>query len=173
MTDMRLRNKHSAKDTQELSHKATAAGAQGITDFSKVGCQGKRPGNFQRDLMRRMLRGCEAPPVYWAQVTGADPSKGQKKTQIWLPFLLIHEVMALLLGDEEKVSEFAQLPANLSGLTQMKEQWCRKRHTPPESTIGIGLHGDGVPIQKTARNSRLQLECLSSSTSREISTSTG
>ena len=151
IVDMYMRNKHSAKDTQVLAKKATAAGAQGINDFSNVGCEAKWPGNFQRDLMRKMLRGCEAPPVYWAQVTGADPSKGEKKTNIWLPFLLIHELMSLLLGDERHVTSLAQLPANVPGLKQMKDQWCRQHRTPPEATIGIGLHGDGVPIQRSGK----------------------
>eukprot|EP00974_Lingulodinium_polyedra_P095272 9231379-Lingulodinium_polyedra.AAC.1 len=76
--------------------------------------------------MRRMLKGCSAPPVYWAQVPGANPSTGEEQTQIWLPFLLMHEVMAMLLGGGHEVGAMATLPANVPGLQRLKEDWCRK-----------------------------------------------
>ena len=144
-----LRNKHSAKDTQVMSSKATSAGAKGVEDFAAAGKGGKHPKNFQRDLKRTMLKGSKAPTLYWAEVPGWV---GNKKVLICLPFLLVHEVLAMLVACGNNLRDMAQLPSQVPGLKHMMNTWCTKQRTPPEATIGIGLHGDGVPTQKSGKS---------------------
>ena len=52
---------------------AQEAGAKGAEDLARPA----RPGNAQRSMMRALLRGCKAPPLYWAKVPCHNPSTGE------------------------------------------------------------------------------------------------
>ena len=68
-----LLNKESAVNIKEQVQLAQEAGAKGAEDLARPA----RPGNAQRSMMRALLRGCKAPPLYWAKVPCHNPSTGE------------------------------------------------------------------------------------------------
>ena len=58
----------------------------------------------------------------------------------------------MLVAGGHSVSTLGLLPSGVPGLQKVKEKFCAKLRTPPEATVGIGLHGDGVPMQKNGKS---------------------
>ena len=153
-----LRNRHSAAATQVLAEKATKAGASGVEDLAGAGASGRHPKNAQRDIMRKLLKHSNCPPVYWAKVPVKNTGPGTGKIYDWIPFLLIFEVMAMILGKPGcSLASFATLPPTLPGLRDKKNRWCAKMKLDPEVTVPLGVHGDGVPHQSNGST----IECFS------------
>ena len=125
---MFLRNRVSGFTTQQLAHKATKAGASGVDAFAKAGTSGRHRGNISRDLLRKMLRGCRLPLLYWALIPMRDPKTEQNNVLTWMPFLLVHEVLAALwdvLGDalyEPSPTVEKNLKASCKSISISK--WC-------------------------------------------------
>ena len=82
------------------------------------------------------------------------------KEMAWIPFLLVHEILALLISKSKgMIAELCTLPRG-SGQAKAHEQLCREHpHLDPKRTIPLGLHGDGAPHQKKKQFRRgLQLQ---------------
>ena len=141
---MFLRNRVSGFTTQQLAHKATKAGASGVDAFAKAGTSGRHRGNISRDLLRKMLRGCRLPLLYWALIPMRDPKTEQNNVLTWMPFLLVHEVLAALwdvLGDalyepSPTVEKNLKASCKANGIDFNKQV-----------VLPLGVHGDGVPNQ--------------------------
>ena len=58
-------DKLSALDTFRVASSSVQAGATGITDFASVGNFGAAPQNLARDLLRKMLKGCDCPQLFY------------------------------------------------------------------------------------------------------------
>ena len=139
-----LRNRVSGFTTQQLSHKATKAGASGVQGFARAGKFGKLRGNISRDLLRNMLKGCRLPLLYWALIPMRDPKTDQNNVLTWMPFLLVHEMLVALwdvLGDalydpSPTVAKNLKASCKANGIDFDKEL-----------VLPLGVHGDGVPNQ--------------------------
>eukprot|EP00969_Alexandrium_andersonii_P156718 6928447-Alexandrium_andersonii.AAC.1 len=74
---------------------SAGAGAAGAGDLAAAGSHGRLPKNMSRDMMRALLKDCTWPDVYWAKIPVANAN--QEKEYAWLPVLLPHEVLAMLV----------------------------------------------------------------------------
>ena len=151
LRDLFLLNQVSGTTTQRLAAAGRRSGAGDVADFSSTGHHGQAAGNIARDLMRRILRDCHYPALYWAEVPLHDPAAapGSSRTRAAAyPFLLPHEVLAHLVGSPEW-----QVPVATEQKTPHLYQWvkqmCRPLGLSPSRIIPLGLHGDGVPFSKT------------------------
>ena len=138
------RNRLSGFTTQQMAQKATKAGAGGVEGFAKAGNAGKLRGNISRDLLKTMLKGCSLPLLYWALIPMRDPKTDQNNVLTWMPFLLVHEVLAALwdaLGDN--------LYDPSPSVEKTLKESCSKNgvNFSKQVVLPLGVHGDGVPNQ--------------------------
>ena len=138
------RNRLSGFTTQQMAEKATKAGAGGVDGFAKAGKSGKFRGNISRDLLKNMLKGCSLPLLYWALIPMRDPKTDQNNVLTWMPFLLVHEVLATLwdvLGDK--------LYDPSPSVEKTLKESCSKNgvNFSKQVVLPLGVHGDGVPNQ--------------------------
>jgi hypothetical protein len=89
---MFLTNKLSALETHDLVHSGTAAGAKGVEDLALAGHSGSLPKNLHRDILRKLLKNCDWPSEYYAEVPIVYKSD-QTIVNVSFPFLLPHEVL--------------------------------------------------------------------------------
>eukprot|EP00959_Pyramimonas_sp_CCMP1952_P092856 1943034-Pyramimonas_sp.AAC.1 len=87
----------SALDAQLLASKSSQAGARGIDDFSRVGSRGAGPKNMRRDMLRACLKRTDMPDFYWARAPCCHPRTGIRREDVWMPCLLPHELLHLLV----------------------------------------------------------------------------
>ena len=147
LSRMYLSGQISARITHSLSQSASAAGASGVQDLGPAAKRGALPGNAQRDIMRRRLNGCTVPEPYFAEIPIHDPDTGRGQVGIMLPLLLIHEMLAALCAPgEHMVQQFANASPAVNRLV---EKFCQKTSLLTRNVIPLGIHGDGVPHQKT------------------------
>ena len=151
LRDLFLLNHLSGHTTQRLAGAARRSGASDVGDFSSAGNQGQTPKNSARDLMRRILKNCHYPALYWAEVPLRDPeaASGTAGTRTAAyPFLLPHEVLAHLASSPSWATPVAT-PGETPSLYNWVRKMCRPLGLSPSQTIPVGLHGDGVPFSKT------------------------
>ena len=138
------RNDMSATKTQQLAERATRAGASGVEAYARVGTSGKWIRNSARDLLRSMLKGTKMLALYWARIPMFDPKTRKNNVLTWMPFLLVHEVLAALWKDfgetlyqpSEHVAKQLRSTCTNVGINAKKE-----------TVFPLGVHGDGVPNQ--------------------------
>ena len=63
-----LSQKLSAVETQQLAQSGKEAGASGVDRLARAGKSGELPGNTHRDAMRALLKNCQVPEPYYADV---------------------------------------------------------------------------------------------------------
>lgn len=90
-----LSNKISAKDASEVAAAARDAGATGSNDIASIGTAGRYPGNYCRDLMRALLKGCTWPSPYWFELPVLSKDTGERVLTSF-PVLLPHEGLQAL-----------------------------------------------------------------------------
>lgn len=62
--------------------------------------------------------------------------------------LLLHEMLEWLIERRNgRLEEFCTLPQG-SGQHREHLDFCKNLGIPPEKTVAVGQHGDGVPFQK-------------------------
>ena len=139
-----LRNRISGFTTQQLADKATKAGAAGVEPFARAGKHGQLRGNISRDILRQMVKGCALPLLYWALIPMRDPKSDQNNVLTWMPFLLVHEVLAALwaVHGEGLYNTTASVEKNLKASCKANGLDFDK-----EVVLPLGVHGDGVPNQ--------------------------
>ena len=71
-----IQNKVSAKDFQENAELSSAAGAQCVAPFAKIGKTGELPGNLARDLKVKIQQDSTMPKPYFAQIPTHCPDTG-------------------------------------------------------------------------------------------------
>ena len=148
LKDLFILNKVSGKDAHQVAALSEAAGAQGVENLSKSGNKGFQEGNFARDLKRACNKDSSMPEPYWAHVPTHNPKTGKNMEFVWLPFLLLHEMLIWLVA---KCSIDVLLASTLpegSGQAQEHETCCRQSKLPKDRTMVIGHHMDGAPMQK-------------------------
>ena len=138
------RNRVSGFTTQQLAHKATKAGASGVEGLARAGKSGRHRGNIARDLLRNMLVGCTLPLLYWALIPMRDPKTDQNNVLTWMPFLLVHEMLAALWAffGEQLYEPSPSVEKNLKASCKANGLDFDKNVVLP-----LGVHGDGVPNQ--------------------------
>ena len=145
-----LKNKCSGLEAQGLCESAHLSGAAGVDDLASAGASGQHPKNIIRDLMRRLLKGSSCPKPYWAKIPCKSPATGEPKVMTWLPFLLVHEWLHHIIeavGNTFK--DLVTFPAG-SGLADFQQKfYARHPHIPSGKSVPVGIHGDGVPHQKS------------------------
>lgn len=112
--------------------------------MAKTGKSGQHRGNISRDLMRDLLKGCLLPPLYWALIPMRDPKTDKNNVPTWMPFLLVHEMLATLWA------KFGEALYNPSPAVEKNlKQSCRKNRInfDKQCVLPLGIHGDGVPNQ--------------------------
>lgn len=137
MKDLFANNEISGQRAQELINDFAAAGAQG---FRSLTSRDKR--NAARRLKDKFLKSCQWPSLYWSRIRVLNKKTHVEETQ-WLAFLLPHEILgtlAELAGDREVL--FSR-----DGLDDWSkahlEQACA---AAGRNLVGLGLWGDGVPV---------------------------
>ena len=78
VSDLFLTNKLCGVDTHRLAAGGLTAGATGVSKLAAAGGQGKHPKNFCRDILRELLHGTPAPPMFWFPAATWDPDTEQK-----------------------------------------------------------------------------------------------
>ena len=139
-----LRNTMSGFTTQQLASRARSAGAQGVDDLANVGTKGKYPENMSRDILRNLRRSSSMPPLYYAQIPMKNPKTGANNELTWMPFLLVHEVMAAM-SDAGKL--FKAETTMSDAVTRNLKATCNKLGVDSNDFWPLGCHGDGVPNQ--------------------------
>jgi hypothetical protein len=91
-----LGNKTSSKDIHEWIKCSSDSGAQGVEDLASCGAHGRLHKNLARDLKRRIIKQCDFPEPYLADILVRDPKTNQVKLGT-CQFLLPHEVLQYLL----------------------------------------------------------------------------
>ena len=115
-----------------------------VKDLVSAGAAGRQPQNLSRDISRMFAKESCMPSLYWA--SGPMQAEGElARTQSDLPFLLLHEVIGNIVSRGHSLHE---IPANMPQLKQNRDKTARALGLPPDLTIPIGVHGDGVPHQK-------------------------
>ena len=66
--ELMLSQKLSAVETQQLAQSGKEAGASGVDRLARAGKSGELPGNTHRDAMRALLKNCQVPEPYYADV---------------------------------------------------------------------------------------------------------
>ena len=151
-------NRLSATEVHKDFAAATAAGARGSTDLLMT-----QPGSHsRRDLLNKVLRDSEWSGLYWAQIPVKDlKSKGSKL--IWCPFLLPHEWLPLYCKQKG-----ADLDLQSKLEPELAERMAKlKAELKADFLVGLGLHGDGVPINGTMNEDSLDVFNLNMVTSLE------
>jgi len=137
-----LRNNLSALTTQQLVSKAQGAGASSVDDLARAGRYGRHRGNISRDMLRSSKRASKMPPLYYAQIQMRDPKSGNNNVVTWMPFLLVHEVLAAFVA----IHGYALRDLSDSVEATLRDT-CTKLGADPSEFLPLGCHGDGVPNQ--------------------------
>ena len=84
------------------------------------------------------------PPVYYAQIPTHNPDQNSNGHLVWLPFLLVHEVLFWLLDRGNiLLKDMCSFPVR-SGAAMNHKSLCQDLSLPCDKTAVIGMHGDGV-----------------------------
>ena len=158
VAQMHLSGKMSALEFQQLSTHTTSAGAEGLEDIAQCGKSGELPGNIQRDVMRQLLKETSAPAPYFAQIPTHNPKTGQNRVMVWLPFLLVHEMLAGMC--RKSSSTIDRLSSLGEKMGRVMEDTCRKANMCTKGLVALGFHGDGVPHQKNRSAQVFSWNCL-------------
>ena len=89
-----LKNTFSGPDAVELIQKAYGAGAEGLDELIRAGGAGRHMQNSGRDLMRALLKRCNMPDLYWANIPVWNKDT-QALELLAFPFLLPREVCVI------------------------------------------------------------------------------
>jgi len=116
--------------------------------------------------MRSMLKGCCVPELFWWQIPLWDVEE-QKQTMSWHPFLLPHEMVHRIVAVRGS-SFFDISQENFPDLHERKLDLCTKLRLPPQTTVCLGVHGDGVPYTKKDSLEMLSYNFLSHPTADRI-----
>ena len=135
LADVYSSNTLSASRTQEIINVVADAGVSTFASLKrKVGP------NTARDLRRTMLKGCQWPDLYWAQVRVWNTKKNKEEWQ-WLAFLLPHEYISALA----KYGNLDVLLSNQKLDTKSKDHLEEMETGAGERLVPLGLWGDGAP----------------------------
>ena len=141
-----LTNKLSGMDTHRLASGGVHSGATGVSKLAAAGNLGSNPKNLCRDIMRELVRGTSAPPLFWFPIPTWNPQT-QSKDETNMPFLAIHQVLHQC---KEKLDVALNTEAMTPALQALFFKVCRTLSLPATKTVSLGLHGDGVPYSKKA-----------------------
>lgn len=149
MKDVFLSNEISAPTAQRISAASTAAGAAGVADYARAGASGGCSSNTHRDLLKSMMRDCDYPAFYWADIPVWD-AKLQATIIVSMPFLLPHECLDAL-AKNGKLGNAASTQENCPpGVWQHLKKLESILHCKVHDMIALGLHGDGAPTGANA-----------------------
>jgi len=144
ISDFFLANKLSGMDTHRLAAGGLQSGATGVSKIAAAGGQGSNPKNFARDIMREVLRGTPAPPLFWFPIPTWD-AQTQSQVETSMPFLAIHQVLFQCMDN-------LNVGFNTNAMTPaLRDEFlkaCKELGVDSARTIALGLHGDGVPYSK-------------------------
>jgi hypothetical protein len=99
-----------------------------------------------RDILRKLLKGCQLPDIFWWKIPGWD-LVNDCQTLVDFPFLLPHEYIHHIVSNRG-LAYFIEDPELYGNVAARKLDACNKLGLQCDSTIAIGLHGDGVPYTK-------------------------
>lgn len=139
-----LSNKLSAIDCAKLARGGRNSGATDVDDLARSGASGRHPQNAARDIMAKLLKETDMPPLFWHEVKLWDPNALQPCVES-VPFLLPHQVLGKV-GHKWNLMALSKERA-----PQIWEQFaaqCIKLGLDVSKTVPLGLHGDGVPYTK-------------------------
>lgn len=144
LADAFLSNSLDGQRMQKIFELEHQSGVRGFEKLAKAGNSGKSSGHIARDLRTTLLKGSKWPGLYYAPVTFWS-IRHQCKAVVEMPFLLPHEVIALLA---ERASSLQLLLAedNMSMAARKHLAFARQELGRPD-LIGLGLWGDGCPCK--------------------------
>ena len=99
---------------------------------------------MSRDILRNLLKGVSLPLLYWALIPMRDPTTDQNNVLTWMPFLLVHEVLAALwaVRGDSLYDPSPSVEKNLKASCKANGVDFKNGFVLP-----LGIHGDGVPNQ--------------------------
>ena len=141
----------------EDAHAAGAAHVQDLCGLLKSHTSSCKKNKFrthaQRDLLRRLLKRCSWPPLYYAPIRIFD-QKTQTMQSVECPFMLPHEIVHVFLQGHlhDQMLETQGMSAScLENLEKMKQLFSQAR------ALALGLWIDGVPFNWDRSET---LECI-------------
>ena len=136
-------NQLSGQRTQEIIDDVHNCNIRGFRDLhSGRSAKGKNAysSNHTRKLTRRLLKGCQWPPLYWAKVRNTN-LKTKKEEYQWCAFMLPHEYIDTLsrYGNSTVLHDRSGMdPLTLQHLLSCEAD-------AGSQLLGVGLWGDGAP----------------------------
>ena len=158
MADIFLSNKLSAKDAHAVFYSAAREGVADVEDLARAGAQGTN-NNLARDIMRSLLRDVDMPEPLWHEIPLWDKHL-QRQVPTGFPFLLPHEVLHKAAADPEALRKLIVSPNDFPEAAARHAALCRALHLDCNTTVAIGMHGDGVPFTKHDSLEVLSFNCL-------------
>ena len=144
-----LLNKLPANTIQEIALLAQQGGAHHMRGLSKLGNNGNACKNISRDLMRASMQNISVPKPYMVTIPITLP-KTKLAALVEHPVLLPSEIIAwMLCNGKFSLKEIVNMQEAQPVMHNRLQDKCKKFHLPETSKIPIGLHGDGVPFQKS------------------------
>ena len=140
LADLFLSNDISAQRAQRIFASAEQRQLDEFRDLAKAGKHGSIRGNISRDLTTTMVRGCGWPGLYNAKIPVWDKKK-QRQSFEYVPFLLPHEVCAMMAG---RSTEALFQTTGLSEGSRMHLARAREQ-LQCQQLLAVGLWTDGVP----------------------------
>jgi hypothetical protein len=140
-----LSNNISSKQISLLGRLVFQEGNSSVSDIARVASSGRCPGNAHRDLMRRFCRNSYMPSLFFAEIPTMGKA-GERLVVEW-PFILPPE-LAHQLTVEEGLEAVSKFDKGLEPLQQSLHKRADDLGLLAESTLGLGLHGDGVPVNR-------------------------
>ena len=152
LADLVLTNQLPVDRVASLASDCTAAGASGVDKPFKA----KTKSNVKRDVLRRLLKGCQWPSPYYADVR-VWKFKEQQIVTIKLPIMLPHEI-AHVLAEHNDLEQLLST-SGMSSKTLEHLQTMKTRHGIPQA-LAYSFWLDGVPCNWDRSES---LACLTMS----------
>ena len=143
LADLFLTNQISGQRAQTIFEDGAEAGAQHMADLAKAGGHGRHANHIHRDLLRRLLKRNQWPPLYWADVRLWNPAKQREETHR-LPMLLPHEILRAFAGRSATTEGLLSQECMASGTKEHIRRVCAELGV--DCLIGCAIWADGVPF---------------------------
>eukprot|EP00969_Alexandrium_andersonii_P152546 6745493-Alexandrium_andersonii.AAC.1 len=115
--------------------------------MQKLANKGSASKNAARDLKKFLFKHSDMPNLYYSKILLWDKDE-MKQIEEDFPVLLPHEVLAKVADQvADPYAEFGQVKGKQ--MNDLKNSLCSKLNISADHFIPLGLHGDGVPHQKS------------------------
>lgn len=141
IADLFLSNDISGARAQSVFDDCDKAGAKFMQDLAKAGSSGKHPQNSSRDLLRKLLKNSQWPPVYLVPTRLWD-NRQMKEIIVDVAVFLPHELVQV-------IAQFSKLDLLMDSQGMHTDAMTHLREIEAKvqcSLLPVCMWGDGVPF---------------------------